>query len=228
MSTLTDKYDEVDISTMFVAKIRVNQHTCSLAKATENGSVSMELLEYILLNEKEALFLGRITRIKEDLSECFRTIESHPSTKFFQLLEKTKTNLDFLAVIEDTAGIKAFEDSYCFIKPPIIVENGYKLYTVYAPDLKLLKRAYERLKKLGNWEVIEVKNVEENIKLTERQYAVLKTAYEMGYFEKKRRVKLEDVANALNISKSAVHKHLQESIHKIVSRYMKTKEGDFR
>ncbi|WP_457591447.1 helix-turn-helix domain-containing protein [Geoglobus sp.] len=210
---------------MYIAKIRVNQHTCSLAKATEGGQVTMELLEYILMNDDEALFLGRISRMEGDPRECFEIIENHESTRFFQILEKTKTSLDFLAVIRDTAGIKAFEESYCFIKPPIIVENGNKLYTVYAPDIALLRRAYEKLKKIGNWEVVEVKGINNRgVRLTERQYAILKTAYEMGYFDRKRRVKLEDIATAMNLSKSAVHKHLQEGICRLVARYFGSDE----
>ncbi len=210
---------------MFIAKIRVNQHTCSLAKATENGQVSMELLEYILMNDEEALFLGRISRIDCEPRECFEIIENHESTKFFQILEKTKTSLDFLAVIRDTTGIKAFEESYCFIKPPIIVENGNKLYTVYAPDLNLLKKAYEKLKKVGNWEVIEVKSLNsKGLKLTERQYAILKTAYDMGYFDRKRKVRLEDIASVMNLSKSAVHKHLQEGICRLVTKHFRSEE----
>ncbi len=208
---------------MYIAKIRVNQHTCSLAKATENGQVSMELLEYILMSDDEALFLGRISRLDGNPRECFEIIENHESTRFFQILEKTKTSLDFLAVIRDTTGIKAFEESYCFIKPPIIVENGNKLYTVYAPDISLLKKAYEKLKKVGNWEVIEVKNIDnKGTRLTERQYAILKTAYEMGYFDRKRRVKLEDIAGVMNLSKSAVHKHLKEGVSRLVTKYFRS------
>lgn len=210
---------------MYIAKIKVNQHTCSLAKATENGQVTMELLEYILMNDEEALFLGRISRMEGNPRECFEIIENHDSTIFFQILEKTKTSLDFLAVIRDTTGIKAFEESYCFIKPPIIVENGNKLYTVYAPEISLLKRAYEKLKKVGNWEVIEVRDINNRgVKLTERQYAILKTAYEMGYFDKKRKVRIEDIASVMNLSKSAVHKHLQEGICRLVAKYFRSEE----
>ncbi len=203
---------------MYIAKVKVAQPTCSLAKATENGKVTMELLEYILLSDDEALFLGRISKV-DDLSECFKVIEAHESTKFFQILEKTKTNLDFLAVIKDTTGIKAFEDSYCFVKPPIIVENGCKIYTVYAPDVRQLKMAYEKLKNFARWEVLEVRSLEEKVKLTEKQHYVLKTAYEMGYFDKRRRATLVDIANAINLSKSTVHKHLHEGIQKIVEKY---------
>ncbi len=212
---------------MYIAKICVRQLTCSLAKATENGEVCIDLLGYILLNDEEALFLGRIPRIEGDLKECFDVIMSHESTRFFQILEKTKTSLDFLAVVRDTTGIKAFEESYCFVKPPIFVRNGCKTYTVYAPDIDLLKEAYKRLKKVGNWKVLEVKNIDSNDKkLANRQLSILKTAYEMGYFDKKRRAKLKDIASAMNLSKSAVHKHIHESLSKIIEMYLRKEKID--
>ncbi|MEM0332676.1 MAG: bacteriocin, partial [Archaeoglobaceae archaeon] len=136
---------------MYLAKVKVEQSSCSLAVATQSGKYSMEILEYILLNSQDALFLVKITKYEDDISECFRTIENHPSTLFLQILEKTNTNLDFLAVVRDTSGIKAFEESYCFIKPPIVVEDGNKIYTLLVPDLDYLAKAYEKLKKVGNW-----------------------------------------------------------------------------
>ena len=118
-----------------------------------------------------------------------------------------------------------FTPAYCFVKPPIIVENGCKTYTVYAPDIDLLKEAYKKLKKVGNWQIIEVKRVNNNLKkLTAKQYKILKTAYEMGYFDKKRKVNLRDIANAMDISTSAVHKHLHDGISKIVEMYFKNEK----
>jgi len=46
----------------------------------------MELLEYILVNPQDVLFLVKITKYEDDISECFRIIEKHPSTLFLQIL----------------------------------------------------------------------------------------------------------------------------------------------
>ncbi len=206
---------------MYVAKVRVSQHTCSLAVATQDGGMSMELLEYIILNEEDALFLARITRMDGNPKKYFDIIENHESTRFLQILEKTPTTLDFLAVIRDVSGIKAFEDSYCFIKPPIKVENGDKIYTVFAPSLAMLKQAYDRLKKIGNWRVEEVKKiVETKPLLTKSQMRIIKTACEMGYFSSKKKVTIKDIADAMGVAKSTAHKHLREAVSKIVEHYM--------
>jgi hypothetical protein len=207
---------------MYLATVRVEQHTCSLAVATRDGELKMDILAYIILNEDDALFLVRIADPDRDAGKYFRIMEDHESTIFIQILEKTKTTLDFLAVIRDTTGIRAFEESFCFIKPPIRVENGNKVYTVLAPDLAQLKEAYNKLKEVGKWKVVEINRVTKghNI-LTQRQKEVIKIAYEMGYFSSARRgVTIQEMADALSISRSTTHKHLKDGVGKIIQYYI--------
>ncbi len=209
---------------MYYAKVKVEQTSCSLAVATQDGNIAMEILEYILLNDEDALFLVRVTKSGGELSKYLRIIDEHPSTRFIQILEKTPTTLDFLAVIRDTTGIKAFEEAYCFIKPPIIVESGCKVYNLIVPDVSFLTQAYSKLKSVGEWKLIEVRRiVSKKPVLTEAQRKVLKVAWEMGYFSNRREVTLRDVSKALGISKSTAHKHLKDSISKLVERYMAEK-----
>ncbi len=212
---------------MYYVKIKVEQTSCSLAVATSDGKVAMEILEYILLNDDDALFLVRITKCNDELTKYLKIIDKHPSTKFIQILEKTPITLDFLAVISDTTGIKAFEESYCFVKPPIVVKDGCKIYSLIVPDLSLLTQAYSKLRNVGDWKLLEIKKI--NTKkpvLTEAQRRVLKVAWEMGYFSSRRKVTLEDVSRVLGISKSTVHKHLKDSISKLVERYMVEKRAE--
>ncbi|MBO8182838.1 MAG: helix-turn-helix domain-containing protein [Archaeoglobus sp.] len=206
---------------MYVAKIKLNQSSCSLAYATQDGKFSMQIMEYILLNDQDAVFLCRIDDVDGDLNKYFEIMERHESTKFLQILEKTPTNLDFIAVVRDTTGIKAFEECYCFIKPPIKIRNGNKYYTVFAPDIVHLKRAYEKLKKIGRWEVLEVK-AKDSVKspLTNSQKRVLEIAYKMGYFSKRRGVNIQQIADALGLSKSTVHKHLKDALSRIVDDFI--------
>jgi hypothetical protein len=210
---------------MYYAKVKVEQTSCSLAVATQDGRIAMEILEYIILNEDDALFLVRVTKSdEENITRYLKLIDEHPSTIFIQILEKTPTNLDFLAVIRDVTGIKAFEESYCFVKPPIVVENGCKVYNLIVPDISFLTQAYTKLKNVGNWKLLEVKRiVNKKPVLTEAQKQVLKIAWKMGYFSDKRRTTIRDISRVLGIAKSTAHKHLKDSISKLVERYMAEK-----
>jgi|Deesub1362B_J571_1020462.scaffolds.fasta_scaffold00232_44 hypothetical protein len=221
MSTISYIVVGGHIYTMYIARIKLNQSSCSLAYATEDGNLTMNIVEYILLNDRDAVFLCRIDEYSGDLKEYFKKMEEHKSTRFLQILEKTPTNIDFIAVVRDTTGIKAFEDSYCFVKPPIKVTNGNKYYTVYAPDIRYLKNAYEKLKSIGKWEVIEIKSSDQSKQLlTQSQNRVLKIAYELGYFSRNRNINLEQIADVLGISKSTVHKHIREAVNRVIEDYI--------
>lgn len=208
---------------MYLLKVRVDQHRCSLAVATKKCPVRAEIISYILLNDEDALFLVR-TKDDEKVTEYIKEVERHRNTKFVQVLEKTPIEASFIAVVSDTTGIKAFENSYCFIKPPILIEDGSKIYEIIVPSTSYLPKAYANLDKVGNWKIIEIKSVgERRAGLTEAQRRVLKVAYDLGYFSEKREVTVSDIAMALGLAKSTAHKHLRMAIAKLVERYIEEK-----
>ncbi len=108
----------------------------------------MEIISYILLNDEDALFLVK-TSDAENVTDYIREVERHPNTKFIQVLEKTPIEASFIAVVSDTTSIKAFENSYCFIKPPIIVEDGSKIYEIIVSSTSYLPKAYANLNNVG-------------------------------------------------------------------------------
>jgi len=209
---------------MYLLKVRVDQHRCSLAVATKNCPVRAEIISYILLNDEDALFLVRITDA-EYVTDYIREVETHPNTKFIQVLEKTPIEASFIAVVSDTTGIKAFENSYCFIKTPIIVENGSKIYEIIVPSTSYLPKTYANLNNVGEWKVIEIRSIgERRAGMTEGQRRALKVAYDLGYFSERRKVTINDIAMALGVAKSTAHKHLKIAISKLVEHYIQEKE----
>ena len=209
---------------MYLLRVRVDQHRCSLAVATKRCPVRAEIISYILLNDEDALFLVR-TADDEKVTEYIKEVERHKNTKFVQILEKTPIEASFIAVVSDTTGIKAFENSYCFIKTPILIENGSKIYEIIVPSTSYLPKAYANLDKVGNWKVLEIRSIgEKKVGLTESQRRVLKVAYDLGYFSEKREVTVNDIAMALGVAKSTAHKHLRMAIAKLVEKYIEEKE----
>jgi len=218
-------YQDAEIkSIMYLLRVKVNQSHCSLAAVTRKKPVKVEIISYILLNDEDALFLVR-TSEGEDATEYIKEVERHPNTKFIQILEKTPIGASFIAVVSDTTGIKAFENSYCFIKPPIHIENGHKIYEIIVPSTAYLPQAYSNLNSVGNWTLLEIKNIgKKKPILTDAQRRALKVAWEMGYFSDRKDVTIRDIAMALGVAKSTAHKHLKLAVAKLVGRYMKEKE----
>jgi len=72
---------------MYLLKVRVDQHRCSLAVATKNCPVRAEIISYILLNDEDALFLVRITDA-EYITDYIREVESIPTPSSFRFSRK--------------------------------------------------------------------------------------------------------------------------------------------
>ncbi|MCX9014401.1 MAG: helix-turn-helix domain-containing protein [Candidatus Methanoperedens sp.] len=209
---------------MLEAKISVEQHGCSLAVVTRDNKFELDILSYVPVSNDKILFLSQAKNPNADTMKYLKEIEEHPSTESFEIIQISPEETLFLTVIADASAIHAFEESRCFIKPPIHIKNGNKYYTIMAPDTNYLNQAYEKLKKLGKWSIDHVQRVQDGeasgFDLTEMQAKVLLTAEGMGYFGHNHKVSIEDVGKALGISKSTAHHHLQEAKRKLVQKHI--------
>ena len=209
---------------MLEAKISVEQHGCSLAVVTRDKKFELDILSYVPVSDDKILFLSQAKNPNADTMKYLKEIEDHPSTESFEILQISSEETLFLTVIADASAIHAFEESRCFIKPPIHIRNGNKYYTIIAPDTSYLNQAYEKLKKLGKWSIDHVQRVQDeetsDYDLTEMQAKVLLTAEGLGYFEHHHKVSIEDIGKALGISKSTAHHHLTEAKRKLVQKHI--------
>ena len=209
---------------MLEAKISVEQHGCSLAVVTRNKKFELDILSYVPVSDDKILFLSQAKNPDKDTMKYLKEIKEHPSTESFEILQISPEETLFLTVIADASAIHAFEESRCFIKPPIHIRNGNKYYTILAPDASYLNRAYVKLKKLGKWSIDHVQREFDEktsvYELTEMQAKVLLTAEGLGYFEHTHKISIEDVGKALGISKSTAHHHLTEAKRKLVQKHI--------
>ncbi len=208
---------------MFEAKISVEHHLCSLATVTRDKGLELEILSHIPIDNNRILFL--VQEVKRDTAtpSYLKDIESHESTKAFEVIQLSSEKTLFMATVNDPGAIHVFENSHCFIKHPIIVKNGNKYYTVLATHLTHLNRAYDKLKYLGRWSIDAVRDMDDDVNkevLTTMQQKILLVANRMGYFEDPRRVSIEEVGRAIGISKSTTHNHLRKATQKLVEEYL--------
>ena len=209
---------------MLEAKISVEQHGCSLAVVTRDKKFELDILSYVPVADNKILFLSQAKNPDVDTMKYLKEIKEHSSTESFEILQISPEKTLFLTVIADASAIHAFEESRCFIKPPIHIRNGNKYYTIIVPDTNYLNLAYEKLKKLGKWSIDHVQRIQDeetsDFELTEMQAKVLFTAEGLGYFKHDQRVSIEDIGKALGISKSTAHHHLTEAKRKLVQKHI--------
>lgn len=109
----------------------------------------------------------------------------------------------------------------------VSAENGNLHVTFYAPNVERIREITRSLNvSCGNVSLRELTRSSETAiedlifvdgsRLTERQKEVVRTAYEMGYFEHPKRANASDVAGALGIAPSTFTAHLSAAERKIL------------
>ncbi len=99
--------------------------------------------------------------------------------------------------------------------------DGQIQWNVIAPDAAKLTMLVERLKDLGATVVLEKVSVLRTAKeLTREQERVLELAYELGYFDIPKKIKLEELAKRLGISKATLDVMLRRAQRKILASHL--------
>ena len=114
---------------------------------------------------------------------------------------------------------------------PVVVHKGIKHFPVLMPESTRSKLVYY-VRKYAPCEVmVKVSKPDnlilnypilENLTLTETEYYILLKAYNMGYFDWPKKIRLETLAKELGVSRSTALEHLRKSIKKLLDMYFVT------
>lgn len=157
-----------------------------------------------------------------DVSRSYRDVK-HVETLKIPGLPQTmlvvKRNYGVLRALHKVGGVRA---------GPILVERGFKHFPVFIPhgsESKLLKYVKEfspcRVTARISKTYPSLEDLPSTPALTEYEFRVLKIAYEKGFFEWPKKVRLEDLASALGISKATTAEHLRKALRKLVDTYLR-------
>jgi hypothetical protein len=128
--------------------------------------------------------------------------------------------------------IRMVESESCMWKAPVSYYNGKEQITIYSPDSSYANRVYDKLSEAGPAEIVEKKSMRIygfinsfNIslddlfgELTEKQMDSMIKAIDSGYFIFPRKVHLENIAKAMNLSRSTYQEHLSVALERIMSK----------
>jgi hypothetical protein len=113
---------------------------------------------------------------------------------------------------------------------PIIYEGGWEYHKILCIDKQVVSEVLEQLKMLSTYEILAINDlgidgifksqmisIPEIIStLTERQISILVQAFEGGYYEIPRKVRTQDIAESLEISRYGVEKSLRTAENKLM------------
>jgi hypothetical protein len=117
---------------------------------------------------------------------------------------------------------------YYLLPNPIVTYGGAKHYRILAPDSKKLQYVMGKLQNIGQVSITSVYPVGHlddsffiNIAqlkdlLSEKQLRTLKKAYEQGYFQIPKNIRMKDLADSLGLSQATIYEQLTEAENKII------------
>ena len=118
------------------------------------------------------------------------------------------------------------ELALCILKSGAIIGSAevFKrtiIWNIICKDNNVLERAIKNLEESGiGYEIIYKTNLNEKFdKITYNEYLMLKLAFEKGFFESPKKIKLDDLTKILGVSKSTASETLRRAIKKVVMRY---------
>lgn len=175
---------------------------------------------------------------------CYVTVEQVPTETVLEFFVETdgvegcraidERGDDVLVecTVSDAAVVSKLLEAECSVKT-FSVEDGRGHVTVeMTPEVNLrsvlgsVRSAFEDVDFVSkrtterSYESVEGFGASLGEKLTERQQAVIDTAYNAGYFDWPRESTAEEVAEGLGMAPPTLHEHLRESERKLVETYL--------
>jgi hypothetical protein len=99
--------------------------------------------------------------------------------------------------------------------------NGYTPWTILIPSSKSLKHFINELEKKGiNTQIISSRKISLE-PLTPREIEILKTAYNLGYYNYPRSISFNELAKKLGIVPSTLSEALRKAEKKLILSYMR-------
>ena len=122
---------------------------------------------------------------------------------------------------QSCSSCKVFSANAC-IPISILHDTDVGLFVkLLVPGLLAVRHIIEDLREKGlDVEIVKNKEYRGEIELTEKQYEVLKTCIDMGYFNSPRTADLKSIAATLKTSPSTVERHLRAALRKLIEQFL--------
>ncbi len=120
----------------------------------------------------------------------------------------------------------AIASSTCYLVSATARKDGTILWRVMTSDREEVRRLVAKLKKSKcSVELVKLTPIDEREVLTSRQKEIIMMAFERGYFETPRKVKLKDLSKLTGVSQATLSEILRKGQKKIVVDYLSTRQS---
>lgn len=183
--------------------------------------VKMEISHFLPYDLEKSIGNSAIEIMHYDIEKILDEIRNHPSVFELSILEQEEKRVKFNIKTKDPYLLYAIIKCGVLIDFPVRVEDGFAFWRLVSSRDRIdqLLTLFEQ-KKI-NFELLRIGispyNIEDDKnKLTLDELNILDTAISTGFFEIPRKISLEELANQMGKSKSALSVMLRKIIKKKV------------
>lgn len=157
-------------------------------------------------------------RILEEITD---SLSAHPDLKTFHMVNASSGRIFGSVIAKNWVACSTILKSDCFLKQGRATGDGWVEWELLVWDEASLLTLLTNLESAGcEVSLTRKREVREPRVLTERQEAVIRAAFEHGYYDFPRRISGARLSKKLGVSRSTLSETLQRAERKLVEFYM--------
>jgi predicted DNA binding protein len=205
-------------------KVSVFHHDCGISEPSErNSEVSIEQASPIstLKKTRKGGIYELLWRVRapdrEALERYLKGFKSHKTTAEMDVLEKHNSDALLLWRTRPmTSTYNTILDRHIIHSSSVVAQGGYEVHNVLSTNPNDLKKMLEELSEIGEVKVLRIGDFalgtsDQKFKITKKQQDALGTALAHGYYQWPRKVTIEELALASNVSRRSFHDRLRRA-----------------
>ena len=183
--------------------------------------IKMEISHFLPYDLEESIGNSLIEILHYDIGSIIEEISKHQSVFELSVLEKEENKVKFNVKTKDPYLLYAIIKCGVLVNFPVRVEEGYAYWRLISSRDRIDQLLTLFEEKNINFELLRIgvspyKIEEDESKLSFDESNILDKAISLGFFEIPRKISLEELANELGKSKSALSVMLRKIIKKKV------------
>ena len=181
--------------------------------------IRMEIINFLPYDLEKSIGNAVIEIMHYNIDSILRIIKNHPSVFEFSVLEREENKVKFNVKTMDPFLLYGVIKCGVLVNFPVSVRDGYAYWRLVSTRKRIDELLILFENKNINFELLRIGNSpyeldEDKSKLSLEESKVLDKAINLGFFEVPRSISLEELANKLGKSKSALSVMLRKIIKK--------------
>ncbi len=207
---------------MIEAKIALRIPRIWLSEVPARHDVQVKVLDRRASGKHGVRDLVEVTGANKDLRAVLDDLRNEPWVTRFDMDFVDERRLVGDVVTYKCLACAALAGSNSHLMSAKVGKDGTIVWMLMTRDREELQSLFSKLKKVRcEVELLKVTSLDDTKVLTDRQEEITMMAFERGYFDTPRRVKLRDLAEATGVSQATLSEILRKGQKRIVVEYMR-------